>query len=107
MDFVGISRHVVNSIPELMVNSNSRIDYLKKMELELIKFELELKFPTKQIYPQINLPLFYFIQKFSSMTILHGKKLLRVGIPSRYLEYLGIDTFEIEINQFDMELSGI
>ena len=26
------------------------------MELELRKFELELKFPTKQLNPQINLP---------------------------------------------------
>ena len=36
------SRHEVNSIPELMGNSNSGIAYLKKMEFELIKFEFEL-----------------------------------------------------------------
>ena len=40
---------------KLMVNSNSNswIGYLKK--LELINFELELKFHTKTFYPQINL----------------------------------------------------
>ena len=51
-------RHGVNLIPELEFtvnsNSNSGIDYLKKVELELRNFELELnffelelKFPTK------------------------------------------------------------
>jgi len=37
------------SIPEmeLLVNSRIGIDYLKKLELELINLELELKFPTK------------------------------------------------------------
>jgi len=46
-----------------MVNSNSGIDYLKKIELELRNFELELrnlelelKFPTKKLNPEINLP---------------------------------------------------
>jgi len=40
-----------------MVNSNfgSGTDYLKTMVLELIN--LELKFPTKELNPQINLPL--------------------------------------------------
>jgi len=44
-------RHTVNSIPELelMVNSRIGIDYLKKDELELRNFELELKFPTKKM----------------------------------------------------------
>ena len=56
-------RHGGNSIPELMANSNSGIDYLKKMELELINRELELKFP-KNNYAQINLPLNVFIQKY-------------------------------------------
>jgi len=55
-------RHGVNSIPELMVSSNSGIDYLKKMELEFINFEL--KFPTKCFYPQINLPFIFLIQKY-------------------------------------------
>jgi len=42
-------RDRANSIQELelMANSNIGIDYLKKMELELINFELELKFPTQ------------------------------------------------------------
>ena len=39
----------MGSILELMVNSGIGIDYLKKIELELRNFELELKFPTKQI----------------------------------------------------------
>ena len=44
-------------------NSEIRIDYLKKkMELELINFELELKFCTKNFYPQINFPFNFSIQ---------------------------------------------
>ena len=39
----------MGSILELMVKSNFGIDYLKKMELELRNFELELNFPTKEI----------------------------------------------------------
>jgi len=36
-----------------------------ELELELINFELELKFPTKQFcYPQINLPFNFLIQKY-------------------------------------------
>ena len=57
IDYVDILfRHGVNSIPELelMVNSGIGIDYLKKNELELRN--LELKFPTKIFYPEINLP---------------------------------------------------
>ena len=34
----------------------------KKMELELIK--LELRFPTKQLNPEINLPFNFLIQKY-------------------------------------------
>ena len=34
------------------------------MELELINFELELKFPTKKLNPQINLPFNFLIQKY-------------------------------------------
>jgi len=51
---------------ELMVNSNSGIviDYLKKMELEVINFELKLKFPTKTFNAQINLPFNFLIQKY-------------------------------------------
>ena len=45
--FVLSPRHGVNSIPELMGNSNSEIAYLKKMELELKNFELE--FATKTL----------------------------------------------------------
>jgi len=55
-----------------MVNSYSwiGIDYLKKMELELISFELELKFPTEKFNPQINLPFNFLIQKYFFMTLL-------------------------------------
>jgi len=41
------TRHGVNSIPELELMVNSKIDHLKKMESELRNFELELKVPTK------------------------------------------------------------
>jgi len=34
------------------------------MELELINFELELKFPTKKLNPQTNLPFNFLIQKY-------------------------------------------
>ena len=34
------------------------------MELELINFELELEFPTKELNPQINLPFNFLIQKY-------------------------------------------
>ena len=56
LDNILPARHGVNSILELelMVNSNSGIDYLKENGIEI--FELELKFPTKQLNPQINLP---------------------------------------------------
>ena len=37
----------------LAIQFNSGIDYLKK--LELINLELELKFPTNNLNPQINL----------------------------------------------------
>jgi len=37
-------------------NSGIGSDYLKKNELELRNFELELKFPTKKLNPEINLP---------------------------------------------------
>ena len=36
----------------------------KKMELELIDFELELKFPRKEFNPQINLPFNFLIYKY-------------------------------------------
>ena len=46
----------------VLVNSGIGIDYLKKMDLELINFELE--FPTKKkLNPQINLPFNFLIQK--------------------------------------------
>jgi len=45
------------------INSGIGIDYLKKMEL--INLELEFKFPTKKLNPQIILPL-----NISSMKIL-------------------------------------
>jgi len=54
------------------------------MELELINLELELKFATKKLNPQINLPFIVLIQKY----FFSEYKLLRVGIPSRYSEYL-------------------
>jgi len=44
-------------------NSRIRIDYLKKMELKIINFELEFEFPPKKLNPQINLPLNFFIHK--------------------------------------------
>jgi len=50
--FYTASRHGVNSVLELKGNSGIGIAYLKKMEL--IKFEL--KFATKKLNPQINLP---------------------------------------------------
>ena len=46
-------------IPELELMGNSGIGYLKKMELELIN--LELKFTTKKLNPQINLPFNFLI----------------------------------------------
>jgi len=45
-------------------NPGIGIDYLKKMELELINLELEVKFPTKQLNPQINLPFNFLIHKY-------------------------------------------
>jgi len=36
------------------------------MELELINFELELKFATKKLNPQINLPFNFLIHKYFS-----------------------------------------
>jgi len=42
--------------------SNSGIAYLKKTEL--INFDLELKFATKKLNPQINLPFNVLIQKY-------------------------------------------
>ena len=53
------------------------------MELELINFELELKFPTKKINPQINLP-FNILEIFLPWQSYLEYKLLGVGIPSRY-----------------------
>jgi len=59
-------RHGVNSVPELelMGNSKSGIAYLKKMELELIKLNLEFMFATKKLNPQINLPFYFLIPKY-------------------------------------------
>jgi len=45
-----------------MGNSDSIIAYLKKMELESIN--LELKFATNKLNPQINLPFNFLIQKY-------------------------------------------
>jgi len=74
-----------------MVNSNSGIgiEYNKKIELELINFELELelKFLTNKLNPQINLPFNFLIQKyFFPRQAYLQYKLLGVGIPSRYSE---------------------
>jgi len=38
---------------------NSGIAYFKKMELESINFELELKFAINKLNPQINLPFIF------------------------------------------------
>ena len=56
----------VNSIPELelMINSEIGIAYLKRMESKLINLELGLKFATKQLNPQSNLPFNFLIQKY-------------------------------------------
>ena len=51
------------------------IAYLKKMELELINFELELKFATKIWNPQINLQLNFFIQNF----LFHDNRTLNIN----------------------------
>jgi hypothetical protein len=48
----------MNPIPEL------ELIFLNKMELELKIFELELKFPTIKLNPQINLPLYFLIEKY-------------------------------------------
>ena len=59
------------------------------MELEFNNFELELKFPTKKLNPQINLPFNFFNSEiFLPWQSYLEYKLLRVGIPSRYSEYL-------------------
>ena len=52
----------MGSILELVLMVNFGIYYLKKMEMELIN--LELKFPTKKLNPQNNLPLNFLIQKY-------------------------------------------
>ena len=54
----------MGSILELKLMVNSGIDYLRKMELWLINFELELKFPTKELHLEINLPFNLLIQKY-------------------------------------------
>jgi len=50
------TRHGVSSIPDLESMVNSRIDYLKKMELELRNLELELRNFELELNPDINLP---------------------------------------------------
>ena len=40
------------------------IAYLKKRELELINLELELKFHTNKLNPQINLPFILLFLKY-------------------------------------------
>ena len=58
------SRHGVNSISELKLMVNSGIDYLKKMELELINLELELNLLQRILNPSINLPFNFLIRKY-------------------------------------------
>ena len=48
---------------ELMGNSRIGIAYLKKMEMELINLELELKF-AKKINPQIKVSFYFLTQKY-------------------------------------------
>jgi len=56
-----------------------------KMELELINFELELKFATNFFYPQINLLFNFLIQKYFFRDHAYLEyKLLRVGNLSTY-----------------------
>ena len=66
------SRHGVNSIPklELMDNSNpipeleSELLIWQKIELELKNLALELKFTTKKLNPQMNVPFNFLIEKY-------------------------------------------
>jgi len=83
------TRHEVNSIPELMANSNSGIGiyYLKKMEL--INLELGLKFPTNKLNPQNNLPFNFLIQKYffrdnPTWNINYSEYVFQVGTRIRY-----------------------
>jgi len=48
-------RRGINSIPELMINSNSGIDCLKNP----MKLELELKFPTKYLIHKLIYDLIF------------------------------------------------
>ena len=52
------------------------------MELELINLELELKFATKKLNPQINLPFYLLNQKY----FFHDNPTWNIN----YLELLGI-----------------
>ena len=58
------------------------------MELELINFELELKFPKKKLNQQINLPFNFLIQKyfFHDNPTSNINYSIQVGIPGRYSE---------------------
>jgi len=59
-------RHGVSSIPELKLIGNSEIGfgYLKKMQLELINWGMEVRFATNRLNPQIKLPFNFLIQKY-------------------------------------------
>ena len=72
----------VNSILELMVNSEIGIwiGYLTKMELKLINLELN----TKKLNRQINLPVFFNSEIFLPWQYYFEYKLLKEGIKSKY-----------------------
>jgi len=76
------TRHGVTSILELelIVNSNSGIDYLKKNGID--RFGIEVSY--KKINPQISFNSEIFLPGQSDLEY----KLPGVGIPNRYLEYL-------------------
>ena len=80
-------RNGVNSIPELelMVNSEIGIDYFKN-GIGIDKFWIGIEVCYKKLIPQINLPfnseIFLIWQSYLEY------KLLSVGIPSMYSEYL-------------------
>jgi len=69
------------------------------MELELINFELELKFATKKLNPQINLPLNVLIQKY----FFHDNPTLNTQ--SEYL--LGISTLNSLYSEYLLMVNSI
>ena len=128
-----LTRYGVNSILELELMGNSnfgiRIAYFKKMEFELINLEFKLKFATKKLNSQINLPFhfnseFFFFHDNPTWNINNSKYVFQVGTRSRYSEYkwthtitlwtscmfvwnwigialFGIDKFDVELTKWN------